>query len=594
MGLEDARQTLKKNKIAAYIILPADFSKSIRSIDGNLQKAKICYMVNSELDDSVELDVYQDINIYLQNLNDNVSYMYVNAIINEFHEAQNGAGIVLQNDNKDLELVSSINGENLLESIQYPEIVEITKNIKDMNFNQEFSVVNSNIQNIESIYDEGDKKAKEKLDSFKSDRQTAESLLQELQKLTVEFNILQDGNGSLVYQDGINELNDFAKKFDADVLQAKKELTLVLDEPEQADDKLPGVAQELAKMKENNKAIQELMQQIQMEYVDIISELPKTANTNEKITLEQGIEDASIQNTDDSLQVEETDDIAETINIEDVTPEETVNIEDTTTEETTNIDNDNNQGQAEDVSEKKVNESESITYSSGFMESNKEGTIENKLKAYERDVELLNEKIQEYSNILTILEEQTKNIKNGIENYPQIDKEELTVIINEQISEPIKKNAEDKQKALQQKAAETNGKYEDYSNKLKEYNAEDYIDKTAINTKKEEMRNLSSSLQDKANEQSEEYREYAENVYDTTQKNLENSEKEIERAYNITKQNIGDMVDTTKSARKLWNDENIQLMDDFTKKLLYSKLGGMANQKMYEFVISPIEIERDY
>lgn len=61
---------------------------------------------------------------YTDSLNSNVSYMYVNNILKEFHEAQDGAGYVMENDLKVTKAIESIEVQDLVTLVEMPEIHE--------------------------------------------------------------------------------------------------------------------------------------------------------------------------------------------------------------------------------------------------------------------------------------------------------------------------------------------------------------------------------------------------------------------------------------------------------------------------------------
>ena len=63
-GLEEAKYGLENGQYGAYIIIPADFSKSIESINSVPQKSVLEYAINNKLRSDINIDVVQDIEAF--------------------------------------------------------------------------------------------------------------------------------------------------------------------------------------------------------------------------------------------------------------------------------------------------------------------------------------------------------------------------------------------------------------------------------------------------------------------------------------------------------------------------------------------------
>lgn len=122
-GLNDAKNGIESGKYAGYIIIPEYFSSSVTSLEANPQKVVLQYKLNSNLTHEAELQATNDINQFLISINSNVSYMYIDGIMSQYHQVQDDSLHIIQNDNAELEQLESVSANEL---IAVPEVVEET------------------------------------------------------------------------------------------------------------------------------------------------------------------------------------------------------------------------------------------------------------------------------------------------------------------------------------------------------------------------------------------------------------------------------------------------------------------------------------
>ena len=100
-GLTDAKSGIENGTYAAYVVIPETFSASVTSIENEPRKVTLGYQYNTKLDEESELQAVKDVNAFVNLLNSNIAYMYVDAILAEFHNVQDDSSIILSNDNKE-------------------------------------------------------------------------------------------------------------------------------------------------------------------------------------------------------------------------------------------------------------------------------------------------------------------------------------------------------------------------------------------------------------------------------------------------------------------------------------------------------------
>lgn len=87
-NLEAARTGIENGTYAGYVIIPADFSEDATSLNTNPQKTTLTYALNPNLREDISVLTLSDIRDFQLYLNTNMSYMYVEAILDEFHTVQ--------------------------------------------------------------------------------------------------------------------------------------------------------------------------------------------------------------------------------------------------------------------------------------------------------------------------------------------------------------------------------------------------------------------------------------------------------------------------------------------------------------------------
>ena len=121
-GLSEAKAGVEGDKYAAYIIIPGDFSKSYSSVTGEAQYNTITYKLNPNLDINSLYKATKNIYSFYNELNNNMSYIYVHNIMDSFHEAQDGADTILANEKALNGALENVASPDFLGTIKVPEM----------------------------------------------------------------------------------------------------------------------------------------------------------------------------------------------------------------------------------------------------------------------------------------------------------------------------------------------------------------------------------------------------------------------------------------------------------------------------------------
>lgn len=129
-GLTDAKTGIENGTYAAYVVIPETFSESVTSIENDPRKVMLIYQYNNKLAEEAEMQAVSDINAFIVLLNSNIAYMYIDAIMAEFHRVQDDSSTILANDNRELELLTNVNAAKLIAAAEPVEEIQVNNEIQ--------------------------------------------------------------------------------------------------------------------------------------------------------------------------------------------------------------------------------------------------------------------------------------------------------------------------------------------------------------------------------------------------------------------------------------------------------------------------------
>lgn len=194
-SLEAARTGFETGKYGAYIVIPAVFSQNVESINSVPQVSELAYEVDRSYSGGSQYELLARVMSYMNSLNNNLSYMYVDNILREFHEAQDGADSVLENDQRDKEALERVRIPSLVSLVELPEMHK-EKNETEMLDISDFAAKDTALAlAIDAEYEESIRDIQEELFSLSEEgRKLAESL-DSLAEQMPEPDLLTDENG---------------------------------------------------------------------------------------------------------------------------------------------------------------------------------------------------------------------------------------------------------------------------------------------------------------------------------------------------------------------------------------------------------------
>lgn len=607
-GATEAREGIYNGTYGAYIVIPSNFSESIVSINTTPEKAILEYAMNPYLEENTAISVLEMISRFQNTMNTNVAYMYVEAILDEFHQVQDDAVTIMENDVADLNRLESVNPEDLMVSLTFSEIKPIDSNIETLDLSAYYE---TNEKNLDLLYTELQGQIAEgeaQFDSVKNQNDQVQLTMAGVLLNLIKINPIME-NDQYVFQDGMNTLDSYFAAHNGNVEANKTTLTqninTMLDSQltynqtiadtayyncitsceEQANQQLAGIIESYnenlqGEIKDYARAVAGTAQA--KEYNRIVD----MVNGDVMVPDEEAEDDLTLwvqkvntlitylhDNGDDGISDEELAQITEDISaIQDIEPQY---IE---------------QEQLESIWEGddlKADVSEYITwqeYDSAIV------LPEEEIPAFQETVKIMMtdqggiqlEKLED-----NVVAEAVQEIS---DDYT-LSMEIVSDTVEKEIVEPIlKKNTQDL-KTVAESALVMSYSMAQYETSIGEYNPYAALNQDLLNMRLGAIKTNTAAMQNQVANQQEISIDYAVQVYDTANENMAWIQEDWNQAVAISNVNIENCISRLKHARNQINSENVQMLEAFTKKLPYTRMGSIGYKEAYDFIVNPINMQ---
>lgn len=219
-SLEQARRGLDNNLYAAYIIIPAMFSKNVESINSGLTKSNITYKINSNLDYVIREEVITDIWVFNNSLSTNIEYVYVDAILKGVHTVQDGADELLANDLKDLQAVLQFTETDLIVDPEYPDEKHVDNDIKNLDVSDIFASMRTVFSDLSTEYKASQTSAQQEYDKLIEEMATVSTKMEELNTEIGDVANIDEGEEFNIEND--EQIDSYINGYNTNLVQWKK------------------------------------------------------------------------------------------------------------------------------------------------------------------------------------------------------------------------------------------------------------------------------------------------------------------------------------------------------------------------------------
>lgn len=529
-NLETARQGINNGTYAAYIVIPSQFSHNAISINQEPQKAVLEFAMNPNLREDISRLTMANIKNFEIGLNTNMAYMYVQAILEEFHNAQDGAEIILANDDAEKVRIEEMNPDALLSALEYTPYDLEAPPIDKVDFD---GILKDNIEisgELKKNYDQFVSDGKEKLNQIKEGETTVVQEMDDFADLLGDVHLDRDGEES-VYAEGLQELENYVKKYE----------------------------EELA----DQRAVIESM----VEVAPIVS--PTPTPTPVSAETEMPMPSATPTATPTQIPVVIKQMLMESL--EDINNE---------------IYQMNQQNKQEIDEIKKIISGETGTESVEFAEDSEEILIGEKLDNIETMRFLKIEDVYKEE----IIEESLKQLVKAIDELPQFDSEGYENIVKQQVVQPIDEKIKTETARVQEEGSKCMESVQNYWLELSKVDMYQFYDQEKTDSLIINFTENVVELEKQIIDSQTEYQKYGNDVYLHASETMEDMQEQLGNAYDGTSENVQNEIDLLKEYRNNMNVLNSEILQDFSKKLPYTRVGNLEYVQAYDFIVKPIEL----
>lgn len=667
-SLEEAKEGMKNDLYGAYIIIPSTFSTSVDSINATPEKSVFEFKINSNLKEDDREEMIYEITAFKESISTNVSYIFVDAILNEVHSIQNGAATVLGNDNSEESALAGVVAEELISPVEFTELEENNDTVKPVDISKQREDLQSAISNIESNFDDALEDGEKEYETVVAKDKNVTDALNKLKSGVEKMNPLFDDKGESTLHAGLKSVNDEIDEYNQKIEGQRSSLetaiveeintygnrqvknTLVKSreniEKEIKENVFEALSQkvqtELQQKSEENQSVVEnvvenytlglqsyLDQKLESDDIksvisDIVEESAEQRTEELRVEYEQQITEigetysqqaTEIKEAADAVKNAEGDSYAEKLEIL-LEKIESMPLEVTLLKEPADAENSDSEGKEqnqqtdseesgeEEPEENKLDLTElknqmQITGTepgSGLINPDTQPVkMEDYLKNIpEIKVSLSWEELN-YSLAPITLEKETKADQNTLKKI-----EDLYKIPKDNVAKAFQNNVVDVLTARNTTIQEDlNGKINQfftlqgsYQTTLNQFDPYKYLNKTALSEDITKISNNISEIEEEMNETGLEYLEYTADVYEMTNENIMTLQGDVTKANEKTAENVTKQIEALKESRTSNNKSNASILQGFTKKLGFTRVGNLPYREAYEFIVDPLEYKR--
>lgn len=578
VSLETARLGVESGAFAAYIIIPADFSKNINTLNDKPIKSNIEYSLSSAVSRDAREQAILDLSYMGETLNKKISFMYVYSIMDEFHNAQDNTSRIMENDVKDWKRLNEIEWISLYDNIVIPETKEVENNIVRIDVNDEFKEYDNVVNRVTNEYSLWVDKIRGQISGIRQESDIAKKDNNAMQTPIEGYDPLKSSNGASVYEAGKNRLIAALESHNKKLVERDVKIFNAL---KACKEYFEGIGEDVSKKEKIEqinymvlgKAIKLLAQETEPIEVKF-TEPPAEEVPEEPDEGEQPAEEPAEGEQPEPEEPEEKESKATRAFIK------------TFAREIGSID-----WKAMEITKEEYFSSQNIDTDKSAEERLARkimmGNLPEKYTPATRD----------FSGIEDILEVDTEQ-ENGLLQAVTSDKvniEESVNSIDDGIITPIIERNNQLREALLNTYKIASTSMAVLASSISGFQPDSSLTEAQIaaNQHVYAVRELNRLVQQKLDSQTADYEAYAATVYRTTSENVENLKQTMVEKDLDSGEKLAEGLQVAKDSRQDSSDTNVSLLRDFSIKLPYTRNGSMANTATYDFITEPTDAEGD-
>lgn len=251
--------------------------------------------------------------------------------------------------------------------------------------------------------------------------------------------------------------------------------------------------------------------------------------------------------------------------------------------------------QIEDIKKEAINKLDIIKSSSDDLFVNIEQQIGEKNKENKGFITKLKDSVKETFKKLKVNTEKSNNlVKEDLQKNIN-DKEEIlkseNITYMSGIREFIKGTESDAKEGLKKSFMEKQEPLAKLDGEIEKYNPIDYItrNQSVFNNLISDYNQNNSDISKKIAEQDQKNIKFTENAYEKADKHVEQLKEDVLKTKEESEKLITNGLKDAKDVAITNTKKNKSLMESFSSKLPYTRIGSLSNLKIYDFIATPLE-----
>lgn len=535
-GLEEARNGIYAGSYAAYVIVPATFSESVESINASPQKANLEYAINPNLREETKTEIVSDIQLFQEQVNRALSYVYVTSIMEEFHDVQDSSKVILKNDKKDLHMITEIKPEDIAINLEFSEMVRTENTMDDIDLSKYYEDNYARAGKVIDIYDETMIQAREEFNTIQDKGAASDAAIDDMLTYLSKMDPLADENGNLIYEAGLEKLDN----------------QLLLSGPAQS--------AKIDELKANIKLEIGFWRLKQQTYVD--TKLKEIQGANQQQVDEWYVQQQN--NINDQYEGIKTD----------------VNSQ--------------IEGKGITISWPKAPTLSGNVLLKTAVKGNAEGkSPENQVWISLSENTISANAIESLSaNEIPLNNVEMSDKLNSSIDEVLVDRDELQQIVEEDIVTVVLDQLDEVTIGVGTKYEAVSEAAMSHQEELMKFDPFEKLDQNGIDDRINAIGDNIMDMEDEIDKTTSGYMDYVDEVYINTEENIGTLQEDMRASNEETEKNVNEVIHALKESRETINHQNEELLSGFTQKLAYTRLGSLENTEAYDFIIAPVTFQQ--
>ena len=179
-----------------------------------------------------------------------------------------------------------------------------------------------------------------------------------------------------------------------------------------------------------------------------------------------------------------------------------------------------------------------------------------------------------------------------VEEYYDISKEKVADIFEEKVVQVIEDRNRELQTDVLEKINLFSGSQGRYQSQLDSFDPFGYVDSSRIADNISVISENIAGIETEMNDKGTEYLQYTADVFTMANENINLLKEDMMKANEETKRKVTEQISSLKDTRSSTNQINASILENFSKKLSFTRVGDLPYREAYEFIINPIEYEQ--